>query len=387
MKLLFFVSFIFISTVVSAQQPQSQVQAKKGVFTEQLYLNETWIDHILTNLSTTESLYSVLATGKSIADSLKNTYIHNQFSFAQPANIWLLGHGIFGSHNSYKDLLSSNYPAPAYITQGALQHGLSVQRSSFDLGGSNIVLFKNKWPAFNPLNSLTYGDAIGSILFSGISGNNSTVTNTMNIYGFVERAAPTYLSSGFIFNTTDTSGVYTRRMGINAKGNLMIGNATINPYQLNVASGDVRFNSLSGYEYDDVLAGSDNNGVVKQITLGDNIYFEDNTLNVLPHNEFPKYVALLSQTGQNNPTAVVLENTMGNVTWSRTATGNYSFNTEAFGYFWITTEASDENGNVVSTHMFTTGYNKGTLIVKNNTLSNTDGWKNISVEIRYMLMN
>jgi hypothetical protein len=36
------------------------------------------------------------------------------------------------------------------------------------------------------------------------------------------------------------------------------------------------------------------------------------------------YTALISQTGTNAPTVIVLENTIGNIVWTRTTTGNYS---------------------------------------------------------------
>ena len=36
------------------------------------------------------------------------------------------------------------------------------------------------------------------------------------------------------------------------------------------------------------------------------------------------YTALISQTGTNAPTVIVLENTIGNIVWTRTGTGNYS---------------------------------------------------------------
>ncbi|MEK6614621.1 MAG: hypothetical protein AABZ32_00690 [Bacteroidota bacterium] len=37
-----------------------------------------------------------------------------------------------------------------------------------------------------------------------------------------------------------------------------------------------------------------------------------------------KYVALLTQIGTNAPTAIVLENTIGNIVWARAGTGQYT---------------------------------------------------------------
>ncbi|MBI4947439.1 MAG: hypothetical protein HY840_13685 [Bacteroidetes bacterium] len=39
---------------------------------------------------------------------------------------------------------------------------------------------------------------------------------------------------------------------------------------------------------------------------------------------YKKYVALLTQTGTNPPTAIVLENTIGNIVWTYLSTGSYT---------------------------------------------------------------
>ncbi len=39
---------------------------------------------------------------------------------------------------------------------------------------------------------------------------------------------------------------------------------------------------------------------------------------------YKTYVAILSQSGTSSPTPIVLENTIGNIIWTRTAAGNYS---------------------------------------------------------------
>ena len=38
---------------------------------------------------------------------------------------------------------------------------------------------------------------------------------------------------------------------------------------------------------------------------------------------YQKYVALISQSGTADPTLSILENTIGNIVWTRTAIGNY----------------------------------------------------------------
>ena len=79
-----------------------------------------------------------------------------------------------------------------------------------------------------------------------------------------------------------------------------------------------------------------------------------------------KYVALLAQSGTNDPVATVLENTIGAIVWSRDSTGSYRA-TLANGFLWSTTWVSAtlgyndnpvaifwscENNNVVSITVF-----------------------------------
>jgi len=54
----------------------------------------------------------------------------------------------------------------------------------------------------------------------------------------------------------------------------------------------------------------------------------DNTdpLNPIINKGYKVYTALLTQSGTNAPVATVLENTLGNIVWSRVATGTYAAN-------------------------------------------------------------
>ncbi|THU36927.1 hypothetical protein FAM09_18360 [Niastella caeni] len=381
--------FVFMLSCINGfGQVTSQIQAKRGVFMDRLFLKDRWIDRISTNLNSDDSTNNnVLATGNALKLATDNL-IQNQFSAAQSANFMIQGSAVFGSHNSFKNTLASGYPAQVSVTHGASQYGLSVQRSSNDLGPADVELFKNRASDFNTLGPLQFGDPIGSINFSGIAGDNSTVANTMSIYGFVEKTAPAYLSSGFIFNTTDSIGVNARRMGLNALGNLMIGNATTNPYKLNVVSGDVRFNSLAGEGY--VLTGCDNNGVFNKVYVGENLYIEEGTLNAVSANQdkpYGEYIAILSQSGTNDPVVRVLENSDPNdIVWTRDSTGSYTGYREygfSGGYNWFHSNPSDPTGNVAATRLYKTSAHTVRLVVKDGTLTNKDGWSHITVEIRY----
>ncbi|THU36928.1 hypothetical protein FAM09_18365 [Niastella caeni] len=389
MKPILLVLLVFISIYAHSQQIPYQVQAKRGVFTERLFLKDRWIDRVSTDLNSSDSASdNVLATGKAIADFIRSksgNFIQNQFSVAQPASLWLQGTAVMGSYNSFMNTLSSGFPARVYVTQGSAQHGYSVQRSSNDEGAAGLVFFKNNAAGFNTLNALQPGDAIGSFVFSGITGDNNTVANVMSMHGSVEKTASTYLSSGFIFKTTDTSGVYDRRMWLNAEGNLLIGNATTNPYKLNVASGNVRFNSLAGAG--DAIVVSDNDGVLNKINLGQNLYIENGTLHAAVGSSGPSltYLARLNQSGTSAPSAFVFENTIGTIVWTRTSTGVYTgtVTNGGLGEFNVLhAEASDEAGNVLSARLLPGSGNTVTLIIKNDLLNNMDNWTGITIEIR-----
>jgi hypothetical protein len=48
-----------------------------------------------------------------------------------------------------------------------------------------------------------------------------------------------------------------------------------------------------------------------------------NSINGAPVVNYKRYIALISQTGTNDPTVTVLENTIGDIVWTRAAGGRY----------------------------------------------------------------
>ncbi|MBO9200594.1 MULTISPECIES: hypothetical protein [Niastella] len=396
MKRLLVILFGFISLYGKGQISPLQVQAKRGVFTERLNINGHWIDRISTDLNTPDSASdNVLATGKGIADFLRprtNGFIQNQFSAPQTASFWMQGKAVTGSVSEYLPILSSGLPAQANVTYSINEQGVAVQRSSNDQAPTSVVLFKNNSNDLNTLNALQPGDSIGSLSFSAHTGDLSTVKNVMDLQGRVEKTAPTFLSSGFVFNTTDTTGNYGQRMWLNANGNLLLGNGTNNPYRLNVADGNVRIKSLTGSPDYTALVSANNDGVLVPLPTYD-LWTEDSvhiTTEVGPPTNPRVYTALLSQSGQNDPVAHVLQNTHKvQVNWTRTAPGVYhgrltgNFGGPRFLY----AEASDEGGNVFSAKLFFHQYESEEspdyfiLVVKDNNLVNMDGFTNISIQM------
>src|SRR3954462_8719753 len=107
MKQILVLAFAFLCIRASGQQVPSQIQAKKGIFTDRIFLKDKWIHLISTNLGSSDGGQDdLLATGSAIRLSEGN-FIQNQSSVAQLADFQLRGNAVFGSHNSFKNTLAS----------------------------------------------------------------------------------------------------------------------------------------------------------------------------------------------------------------------------------------------------------------------------------------
>jgi len=372
------------------QQIPSQVQAKRGVFTDRLFLNDRWIDRITTNLNSADSASdNVLATGNALG-SLAGGFIKNQLSVAQSANLKIQGRSVIGSQNSFRNTLTSGFPATANVTQGSGQYGLSIQRYSNDQGPADIVLYKNGNLFFSEPFPIAGGDPIGSIAFSGVAGDNVTLKSPVNVAGYVEKVAPSYLSSGFVFSTTDTNGS-EHKTYLNAQGNLVLGNAPIlpasNQYKLNVTSGDVGFKSIAA-SWDYALAGSNNSGVLGKFEQGYGIYLWEGLVDVSispPRHNYITRSAILSKNGTDAPSTNPTKDGMPDIIWTRDSVGHYTGTTEDGGFYlpftWLHTNSSDPSGNVGYTRIYVADVGTLKLIVKDNNLVDTDDWTEISIEM------
>lgn len=373
------------------QQIPSQVQAKRGVFTDRLFLNDRWIDRITTNLNSADSASdNVLATGSALG-TLTGGFIKNQSSVAQSSNFRIQGRGVIGSQNSFRNTLASGFPAIINVTQGSGQYGLSIQRSSNDQGPADVVMYKNGNLFFSEPFPLSVGDPIGSIAFSGVAGDNATIKSPVNIAGYVEKAAPSYLSSGFVFSTTDTTGS-EKKTYLNAQGNLLIGSTPAvpasNPYKLNVASGDVCLKSIAaGWDY--ALAGSNNSGVLGKYEQGYGVYLWDGIVDVNIEPPSQNYItrsAILSQTETGAPRTSPTKDGMVDITWTRDSVGHYTGTVDGYAFYfpytWLhSNPASDPSGNVGYTRIYAYDLSTLKLVVKDNNLVDTDDWTEISIEM------
>ncbi|MBO9200593.1 MULTISPECIES: hypothetical protein [Niastella] len=394
MKRILVFAFALICFRGSGQQILSQVQAKRGVFTDSLFLRNRWINGISTNLNTSDSSSNnLLATGSSLGPLIAGSFIQNQSSVVQPADLWIRGSAVIGSQNSYKSTMAQGWPSLFNVTHGNGEYGLSVQRSSVDQGPADIVLYKNAQIfAFDSyLRPLDLGDPIGQISFSGIAGDNTSVKSAMNITGRIEKAAPSYMSSGFVFNTTDNSGA-TRETYLNAQGNLLLGSDPgniNNNYKLNVASGDVKVSSLSADG--DVLVIADSNGVLKKVYMGNGLGIYEGYLYVLgpgaddPDHNLQKYTASL-RLYQNEVISYTYTSNMGQIVWTRDSVGHYTGTISGDVFFqpftWLHSSTNPDSDNIGATRLYATDTHTLKLVVKDSNLNDTDDWKDITIDIR-----
>jgi hypothetical protein len=98
------------------------------------------------------------------------------------------------------------------------------------------------------------------------------------------------------------------------------------------------------------------------------------------------YTALLSQSGAGAPTAIVLgTNEIGSIVWTRSSAGVYAGTlTGAFtsNKTWLIAQQGDQIGSFVNTILSWTSANAVALSTSDNLGNLTDGFSNISIEIR-----
>lgn len=144
------------------------------------------------------------------------------------------------------------------------------------------------------------------------STNSPTVTIIQNTLGnivWTRDDVGTYiatLNNAFQLNKTSIT------IGINDQGGTIHGGRTDN-------------NTIAIYTTDTSNSASDNilNNCFIEIKAYqlDNQYIQEI---ITPTQPYKIYTALLSQSGTNAPTATILQNTLGNIIWTRNGPGNYS---------------------------------------------------------------
>jgi hypothetical protein len=248
MKPFLFILLLFISMAGSGQQLPSQVQAKRGVFTERLFLKDRWIDKVSTDLNSPDSSSdNVLATGKAIADytRLKGAgYIQNQNKEAQIANFRIKGTGIldtiainktapvfeldvngrFGVSDRNYNLkgFEANLAARYYVVHGANNWGFNITRAEDDKGGPNLSFYKTRNADASIRAPANVGDLMGRISFHAVS-TDSTAHAPVEIQTVVDSVINSDIYGSIRFYTGNAGTSFAERMRISHYGRVGIG--------------------------------------------------------------------------------------------------------------------------------------------------------------------
>lgn len=214
----------------------------------------------------------------------------------------------------------------------------------------------------------------------------------MSITGRIEKAAPSYMSSGFVFNTTDNSGA-AKQTYLNAQGNLLIGSGpgnVTNNYRLNVASGDVRVNSLGGEG--DVLVIADSNGVLKKVSLGNGFRIYDGFLYTRgaeahdPDDRLQNYTASIRIYNKSELIPDVSKSDIGQIVWTRNSVGHYTgtIGGDVFvkPFTWLHSGTNPRSVNVGASRLYAADAHTLKLVIKDSNFNDTDDWNNITIDIR-----
>ena len=111
---------------------------------------------------------------------------------------------------------------------------------------------------------------------------------------------------------SDTTNSYTNRVQSNV--NLSAGNFEV------YGKGNVIGKNLNGIVVGDNLSVTENGVTTTNLTVTETI--NGKTIDsMLP--TYQKYIANISQSGTSDPTITILENTIGDIVWTRLSTGNY----------------------------------------------------------------
>src|SRR5262245_8872019 len=73
MKQLFLLILVVLVSMAGFSQLSSQIQVKRGVFTERLYLVDRWIDRVSPNIFSTDSASdNIVPAARAVADYIRN---------------------------------------------------------------------------------------------------------------------------------------------------------------------------------------------------------------------------------------------------------------------------------------------------------------------------
>lgn len=171
----------------------------------------------------------------------------------------------------------------------------------------------------------------GTQIISSSAGNNAIEITSLNGQGnhFINdtnggleiQSAPNnnlviYSDQGLILGSNDA--VYINSVPLRLDTRLEVTGEAIITGSVNI-TGSLTANTVNVGQ--NTLNFIDNNGntLVSLSASGSSLILSTGSI----VSSYKTYTALLSQSGSNNPTSIILENTLGNIVWSRTSTGIY----------------------------------------------------------------
>jgi hypothetical protein len=362
MKRLILLLLLSATSYTVFSQLTSQVQAKRGVFTEQLYLNGQWINRITTDMNSDDTTSdNVISTSKAVADYIRSKITPVTFQQALSAGSTLTQTNIINGGNNlfvWNNNLANNYLYRYRIDNTNMQ----VTRTIYG-------------PDFATRSNFTQGRE--SNLLS-MSGDNMGSQFNQSKIGMSLSSSANYGQTACFF-LIDTSKV--ELTGGQA-------NYTHKQHKLLVTRDSI---SLGAYmnRPDGTTYITSANLILRGLPAGSPAYDlqTDNSGTVIQKVAPKVYTALLTRTGANEPVATVLgTNSLGSITWTRTGTGTYAGTlTSAFPSgktFVIIGDANDYTDNPFHMRAFRATENEIHVIALNVQEQYTDEFNNVPIEIR-----
>lgn len=292
----------------------------------------------ITNVNIEHTTYGITDTATSIQDiSISNVSIYKTY-----------GNGVYFNPLS-KNIILNN------IKQDGTQSGNGIELNST---GTNIKTISNATSKNCSFNGILLSGGNGRITASNINSDNSSVVITGNVFG--ENIQGTGTITGYPTLVTGPIGAKTIALGLGASNIVGAGSAVI--LDNGLTSGSYRamsgqLNASNGITYwkfngsgwiDTGIRVSENGTISAQPGISGLDLVNVNQLNASVTPGVKRYKALISQSGTSAPTAVILENSLGTVTFGYSSAATYTVNSS--GLFTVgktalyVTQKSASNG-------------------------------------------
>lgn len=367
MKRLILLLLLSATSFTVFSQLTSQVQAKRGVFTEQLYLNGQWINKITTDMNSDDTTSdNVISTAKAVADYIRNKIM-------PPAPV------------TFQDVLSA---------------GSTLTKTNIINGGNNLFVWNTNLAnnylyrfridnANSQITRTIYGtDFSTACEFSQSTSRNYLYTLGTKVSNQISQFRDGHMSLTSAANFTQTACWLT----IDTSKVELVGGKpdySYKQHKFHVTRDSISLGAYMNKPDGTVYIAGTTNLILRGLPAGSPAYdLQTNNNGTVIQKVAPKvYTALLSQTGTNDPVAAVLgTNSVGVITWTRNSAGSYTGAlTGAFPNGKTFVIIGNANGNT-DTQMFTRAFrasdNTINISMQDSGQQFVDVFNNVSIEIR-----